>query len=65
MEATVQETETESRYLTYNEAARYVHLDKTTIWRATKSGALKACGPGRAVRFAKSDLDAWMRSRTR
>ena len=62
MEAAVKE---EPGYMTYDEAARYVRLDKTTIWRATRSGALKACGPGRAVRFAKADLDDWMRHRIR
>jgi excisionase family DNA binding protein len=61
MEATVQE----SPYLDYTRAAAYCNVDKTTIWRAVRSGSLKASGPGRAVRFHISDLDAWMRSRSR
>jgi excisionase family DNA binding protein len=61
MEATVQE----SPYFDYTQAATYCNLDKSTIWRAVRSGALKASGPGRAIRFHRSDLDAWMRSRSR
>jgi excisionase family DNA binding protein len=61
MEATVQE----SPYFDYSRAAAYCNVDKTTIWRAVRSGSLKASGPGRAVRFHIGDLDAWMRSRSR
>jgi excisionase family DNA binding protein len=58
---------TESPYLTYQEAASYCRCDRTTLWRATRSGTLKASGPNevRVVRFHKDDLDAWMRSRSR
>lgn len=61
MEATV----TASPYLNYEQAAAYTNVDKTTLWRAVKSGALRASGPGRAVRFHRDDLDEWMRSRSR
>jgi len=64
MDEAVEETES-SPYLDYTQAAAFVHLDKTTIWRATKSGALKASGPGRAVRFHRDELDRWMNSRNR
>jgi excisionase family DNA binding protein len=60
MEATV-----ESPYLTYEEAAAYCHIDRTTIWRAVKAGRLRAYGPGRAVRFRREELDRWMDSRNR
>lgn len=56
---------TESPYWDYTRSAIYCNVDKTTIWRAVKSGSLRASGPGRAVRFHKDDLDAWMRSRSR
>jgi excisionase family DNA binding protein len=61
MEATVQA----SPYFDYARASAYCNVDKTTIWRAVRSGALKASGPGRAVRFHIRDLDEWMRSRSR
>lgn len=64
MQATVKEREC-SPYLDYGQAAGYCNVDKTTLWRATKSGALEASGPGRAVRFHRDDLDRWMRSRNR
>jgi excisionase family DNA binding protein len=62
MEVTVQ-----SPYLTYDEAVCYTRCDRTTIWRASKAGRLRASGPAgtRRVLFSKSDLDAWMDSRNR
>lgn len=61
MEATV----TESPYLDYSQAATYCNVDRTTIWRAVKTGRLQASGPGRAVRFHRDELDRWMDSRNR
>jgi excisionase family DNA binding protein len=58
-------TPAESPYLTYNEAARYCRCDRTTLWRAVRSGSLKASGPGRAVRFHRDELMRWMKSRSR
>jgi excisionase family DNA binding protein len=55
----------ESPYFDYTRASRYCSVDKTTLWRAVRSGALRASGPGRAVRFHRNDLDAWMHSRSR
>lgn len=54
-------TATMSPYLDYGEAAAYCRVHRTTLWRAVKSGALKASGNGRAVRFHRDDLDKWMR----
>ena len=53
---------TESPWLTYPEAAEYCRLDRTTLWRAVKRGELRVGGVGRAARFHKDDLDAFMRS---
>lgn len=61
----MQATVTESPYMSYDQAAAYCNVDKTTIWRAVKAGHLNASGPGRAVRFHVEDLDTWMRSRAR
>ena len=60
MKATAESTE--RAWLRYGEAATYTGLDRVTLWRAVKSGALRAGGAGRAVRFEKSELDRWMRS---
>jgi len=59
MEAMVKE----SPYLTYEAAARYCNVERTTIWRAVKAGRLQASGPGTAVRFHQNELDRWMNSR--
>ena len=61
MEATV----VDSPYLTYEEAARYCNVERTTIWRAVKAGRLQASGPGMAVRFHRDALDRWMDLRNR
>ncbi len=59
------EAVTESPYLTYEDAARYCNVDRTTLWRAMKADRLKASGPGMAVRFHRDELDRWMDSRNR
>jgi excisionase family DNA binding protein len=58
-------TTTESKYLTYDEAAAYCNVERTTIYRAVRAEKLRACGPGRAVRFHRDELDRWMNSRSR
>jgi excisionase family DNA binding protein len=56
-------TTTTSPYLTYEEAARYCNVERTTLYRAVKSGRLRASGPGMAIRFHRDELDTWMDSR--
>lgn len=58
-------TATQTPYLTYEEAARYCAVERTTIYRAVKAGRLRASGPGTAVRFRCDELDRWMDSRNR
>lgn len=58
-------TATESPYWTYEEAARYCNVERTTLYRAVKAGRLKASGPGMAVRFHRGELDRWMDARNR
>lgn len=60
----MQATTTDTPYLTYEEAARYCNVERTTIYRAVKAGQLRASGPGMAVRFHRDELDRWMQSRT-
>lgn len=54
-----------SPFLTYEEAASYCRVNRTTVWRAVKQGSLKASGPNMAVRFHRDELDRWMDSRNR
>jgi excisionase family DNA binding protein len=56
-------TATQSPYLTYDEAAAYCNVERTTIYRAVKANRLKASGPGTAIRFHRDELDRWMNSR--
>ncbi len=58
-------TAAESPYLTYSDAAAYCNVERTTIYRALRTGRLKASGPGMAVRFHRDELDRWMNSRNR
>lgn len=62
MEAT---TATVSPFLTYEEAADYCRVNRTTLWRAVRAGKLRESGPGMAVRFRRDELDRWMDSRSR
>jgi excisionase family DNA binding protein len=50
-------------YLTYAEAERFTGLHRVSIWRAVRSGQLKASGSGRGVRFSRDELIRWMDSR--
>lgn len=49
-------------WMSYPDAADYCGVDRVTLWRAVKRGDLRAGGVGRAVRFHKDDLDAFMRA---
>ena len=54
-----------SPYLTYEEAARYCNVERTTLYRAVKADRLQASGPGSAIRFHRDELDRFMNSRNR
>jgi excisionase family DNA binding protein len=49
--------------MSYEQASEHTGLERTTIYRAVRSGKLRAGGVGRAVRFERSELDRWLRSR--
>ena len=50
------------RWLTVDEAARYASCGKTTMYRAVRSGQLRAARPGnsRALRFLERWIDDWL-----
>jgi excisionase family DNA binding protein len=50
-------------YLSYSEAEQYTGLNRVTLWRAVRAGALRADGPAGAIRFHRAELDRWMQAR--
>jgi excisionase family DNA binding protein len=62
-QVTTAATERSARvWMTTRQAAEYCGVDPATLWRARKAGKLRAGGAGRAVRYHRDDLDAWLRS---
>lgn len=53
-------------FLTTDEAAEYVGLQKSTLeaWRC-RGGGPRFVKMGRAVRYRQADLDAWIETRLR
>lgn len=51
----------EERLMDVNEAAKYVGLSTFTVRKMAKDGSLPAAKIGRAYRFKKDDIDAYMR----
>ena len=47
-------------WLSYEEARRLVGLSRTTLYRLTKSGAVKGAQIGRSVRINRASLEAYM-----
>lgn len=49
------------------EAGAYIGVTENTlsVWRCTKRYAIPYIKVGRLVKYRKSDLDAWLESRTR
>ncbi len=46
--------------LTVKEACRLLNVSRSLLWKARKQGELRAVYLGRAVRFRRSDLEAWL-----
>jgi excisionase family DNA binding protein len=55
-----------SRLMTCEEAAEYLNVRAQTlaVWRTTKRYQIPYLKIGAGVRYRKSDLDAWLESRT-
>lgn len=47
--------------LTAREVQEMLHIDRTTIYRMAESGQLPALRVGKQWRFARADLDRWLR----
>ena len=56
--------ETQPQMLTIEEAAKYLNVKKSTVYRMTSQHRIKFYKPtGKRVYFDKADLDEWMKSK--
>ena len=53
----------EKVWFNYPEAEERTGLSSTTLWRALRSGELRASGSGRGIRFHRDELDRFMEFR--
>lgn len=51
----------DEKLMDVNETARYVGLSTFTVRKMAKDGSLPAAKIGRAYRFKRDDIDAYMR----
>ena len=49
--------------MTTKELAEYLQLDRMTIYKLLKSGDIPANRVGHQLRFFRSDIDEWIRSK--
>ena len=47
--------------MTVSEVAEYLRVNPQTVYRKAKSGELPAVRIGRAIRFRRAELDAWIK----
>lgn len=47
--------------MTVSEVAQYLRVNPQTVYRKTKAGELPAVRIGRAIRFRRSELEAWFK----
>ena len=48
--------------LTVSEVAEYLRINPQTVYRKAKAGELPAVRIGRAIRFRRAELDAWLKT---
>ncbi len=49
--------------LTVAEVAEYLRINPQTVYRKAKAGEIPAMRIGRAIRFRRTELDAWLKSK--
>ena len=47
--------------MTVSEVAEYLRVNPQTVYRKAKAGEMPAVRIGRAIRFRRSELEAWMK----
>ncbi len=50
-----------SEVMTVSEVAEYLRVNPQTVYRKAKAGELPAVRIGRAIRFRRSELEAWLK----
>ena len=50
-----------SEVMTVTEVAEYLRVNPQTVYRKAKAGELPAVRIGRAIRFRRSELEAWLK----
>ena len=48
--------------MTVSEVAEYLRVNPQTVYRKAKAGELPAVRIGRAIRFRRSELEAWLKN---
>ncbi len=48
--------------MTVSEVAQYLRVNPQTVYRKAKAGELPALRIGRAIRFRRSELEAWLKT---
>jgi len=50
--------------MTADEVAAYTRLDRRTIYKAVREGSLRCAKAGRALRFHREAVDAWLKGQS-
>ncbi len=48
--------------MTVSEVAEYLRVNPQTVYRKAKAGELPAVRIGRAIRFRRTELEAWLKT---
>ena len=48
--------------MTVSEVAEYLRINPQTVYRKAKAGELPSVRIGRAIRFRRSELEAWLKT---
>ncbi len=51
--------------MTVSEVAQFLRVNPQTVYRKAKAGELPAVRIGRAIRFRRSELEAWLKTLSR
>lgn len=56
MQQPVAQSQTENDLITRDQACEILHINKTSLWKHTKSGRLKSFGIGNRVLYKRSEI---------
>lgn len=58
----MEQTEVAPEFLSYEQARQLTGLSRQTVWRAVKSGGVKAFKVGRSVKISRRSLEEYVRA---